>query len=339
MHSFLAQVVRNPGQVIKRYLTRLLCCACILLLPLSLGLSQAQARPRSFLTIDNIGDVNFGTWVNAGLFSSATDFCIESWSRGSAVDYKIRVISFENPGSLYLYRSGDASATGNQRIAVDFIHSDLIGSGGQETLLASQYDQIDNEGQRNNCDTGGNNARLRIELSAQALNAAAAGNYSGSFSLEADNGSTDSVTFDVSVEVQGSPEVRISDLDDLDFGLYGAGRTGNLQASERFCVYSSESSYRLSVSSSNQDGGGNFYLTSGGTDDAIPMDVLFADRGTGAGTEPVGNQSLSGVGNNTADDCGGGNNATLTFTVQESDLRASSSGVYSDSVVLLVQPE
>ncbi len=320
--------------------------AFVLLALLSLGAEPLHAR--GFLTMDDVPDVNFGTWVDSGSFSSEMNLCISSanasswlpWRAARILDYRARVTSLQDAGNLFLYLNGDASAKGNQRIAIRFTHSDLRGPGGTESLEANRFDRIANTGQFLYCLFGGDNARLGVELASQDLGAAQSGDYWGSFRFEADNRfGNDSDIFSVRVTVQGRSEVRISGLDDLDLGRYGGGNFGDITVSERFCVYSNNGDYRLSISSPNQDGAGNFFLYSDATGDSIPMSVHFADSGTGSGNTRITTNSAVGVGDSSRVDCGGSNNATVTLSLREDDIRASSSGFYSDSLLLLVEPE
>ena len=337
----------EAGQGRRQFLTRLVLFTCAVLLPLLITMSRVEAA--SYINIDGASNVNFGTWVNSGSYSSSQNLCIASanttswipWRGSQMRDYRIKINSLDSASGLYLYKDGNSAAGGNQRIAVTFRHRDLIGSGGTEELFANQFDQFENSGQFFYCVFfGGDNARLEVELPASQLNAAVSGSYSGRFQLLADNGgATDTQSFEVSVQVEGGSDVRISGLDDIDLGRYGGASTGDISATESFCVYSSNSAYRLSVSSLNQNGSGDFYLASSQTDDIIPMDLRFADSASAVTGTPVGNQSLSGMGDASAEDCGGRDNASLNFRIMEEDLRASSSGAYSNTVILLVEPE
>jgi hypothetical protein len=71
----------------------------------------------------------------------------------------------------------------------------------------------------------------------------------------------------------------------------------------------------------------------------IPYNLLFIDSGSGPGATSVSNTSLSGFGDSADPFCNGLNNATLSVTIQESDLQSASSGSYTDSLVILVSPQ
>lgn len=300
------------------------------------------------MDLEEIGDIDFGIWSDSGSYVLDRSMCIASantsswfpWRNARRRDYILKITSLMNAGSHYLYRDGNAGATGNERIAIEFTHRDLLGSGSQETLLPDQFDQIENEGQFRFCFFGGLNARLTIRLSEDQLEGAANGEYSGDFRLFASNDDAeDSTTFSVSVIVQGGTEVRISRLDDLNLGSYGAGRTGDLVASEHFCVFSGSGDYDITITSLNQNTYGSFALADPFNGDTIPITITFNDAGTGVAFDIVDSSPMNGIGNSVSQDCGGVDNATLTVTAQEQDIRNASSGNYSDSLTLLVQPE
>lgn len=332
--------------VAQRRVTELFVAACFLILLSLSSLSSVQAQ--DFIEVEDIGDIDFGIWSDSGSYAIDRSMCIASantsfwlpWRNAKRLDYNLKVISLVDTGSHYLYRDGNPSATGNERISVEFIHRDLLGSGGQETLLPDQFDQIDNEGQFRYCFFNGLNARLTIRLPEAQLARSANGEYSGNFHLVASNDdSVDSTFFSVSVTVQGGSEVRISRLDDLNLGSYGAGTTGDLVASEHFCIYSSSGDYNVTITSVNHDINGSFALADPLNADSIPITVMFNDIGTGVAFDIVDSTPMSGTGNSVSEDCGGVDNATLTISAQEQDIRNASSGNYSESLTLLVQPE
>lgn len=337
-HKFCRAALRSA--------TKLFVTACFLILLSLSGICSVQAQ--DFIEVEDIGDIDFGIWSDSGSYVIDKSMCIASantsfwfpWRNAKRQDYNLKVTSLADTGSHYLYRDGNPSATGNERIAVEFIHRDLLGSGGQETLQADQFDQIDNEGQFRYCFFNGLNAQLTVRLPEAQLGSSVNGEYSGNFRLLASNDdSVDSITFSVSVIVQGGTEVRISRLDDLNLGSYGAGTTGDLVASEHFCIYSGSGDYNITITSANQGIDGLFALVDPLSGDSIPLSVAFNDMGTGVAFDIVDSTPMSGTGNSNSEDCGGVDNTTLTITAQEQDIRNVSSGNFSESLMLLVQPE
>ena len=95
-----------------------------------------------------------------------------------------------------------------------------------------------------------------------------------------------------------------------------------------FCVYrnSTSSDYLLSVSSTNQDAGGNFFVKNPGLTEAVPFTLQFVDSAILTGGTTVGTTPIAGVGNNTSLNCSGTDNAKLTVTVNQPDLEGAKIG-------------
>ena len=68
-------------------------------------------------------------------------------------------------------------------------------------------------------------------------------------------------------------------------------------------------------------------------------DLVGTKVGVGTATTPVGAAPLSGTGNTSSEDCGGSDNATLSFSIAEQAMSSAMSGFYSDTLVLVVEPE
>lgn len=308
-------------------------------------LNSTQVQAQGILRVDSISNTNFGVWANAGDLSASQSTCVmsvsttgSSWWGREELPYHVRVTSLDDSKKYFLYKNGDSGAKGNERIALDFIHTDLYGSGGTEELKPNKQDKTANASSVLGCFFGIKNSKLQIDIDSRELSGAANGFYTGNFEFEADNDfNVESVFFSVSVTIQGSSEVSISRLDDIDFGEYNG--PGALQATERFCVYSANGAYSISISSANQDAAGKFYLNSDDTGQKIPLDVRFADSANGSTGNEVGRGSMSGIGNSQSATCQDSDNASITLSMAEQDLAATKSGFYSDTLVLLVQPE
>lgn len=293
-----------------------------------------------------INDVIFGIWSNSGSWSATASNCIVSAPRkipkpgDVPLAYNAKVRNRLQNDGFYLYLNGDKNATGNERILVSITHRDLLSPPGSgETLVNDQYDFHSHPGQFNGCNSG-NNSELRIDISGSELATKVNGDYRGRFELGARNIDNDGKTnFDVRITIQRGTEVRISNLDPVNFGQHSG--VGNLAANERLCIYSNAASgsYRLSISASHQDAAGNFYLAENLTNELIPLAVRFSDSPTGTATTPMLNNYFSGIGNPTQENCGGSNNATLSVFMQEADLQAASTGNYSETLIILVEPE
>lgn len=325
--------------------------ACVVFMVLLLPVI-AQAKFADHLEVRTIPDANFGLWAQAGSVSTRVLSCISSASDDSPnprgffawqMPYQVKVTSQGGAPDFYLYLDGDTYNTGNRRIGISLSHRDVNDGGIFEILGHDTYDSHNHVGSFRNCVRDGDNSELRINIDANELNAKVSGFYTGTFRLTAIGGlwgsATDSDLFSVSITIQSKPEVMISALDDMGLGAHSG--LGDLYAEENFCIYSSSGagSYNMWVSSTNQDGGGNFYLANGGGLGQIPYQLDFADNASGPGTTRVGLNTLTGFGNSADPYCSGGNNATLSVFIREQDLQQAKSGAYTDILVILVEPQ
>jgi spore coat protein U-like protein len=326
-------------------------CLCVLVLLLFSSVGSV-AKPADHLGMANLKNVTLGTWTGVGSLGTTTNFCLSSADNdspkpppsASTMPYQVKMENVSGPGGdYYLYLNGDTSATGSSRIRISVYHRDLLEGGGEELLTYGVYDNHSHLGQFRNCQLNGNNSETRLSISASEMTGKVSGSYEGTFALTATGGSSGTATgmdtFRIAVTIQAGPEVQISSLNDLSLGSHAG--LGNIYAEENFCVYSTSTSgsYSLAVSSVNQDGSGNFYMDSIGGLGQIPYNLLFIDSGSGPGATSVSNTSLSGFGDSADPFCNGLNNATLSVTIQESDLQSASSGSYTDSLVILVSPQ
>ena len=337
---------RKFGVTSRSHKPRLAVALCAFVTGLLIGSVPLSASAKSFMDVGKLNNVDFGTWENSGSWSTTLMNCI-----GSATDrnpkagsltlpYNARVRNRDQNDGFYLYLDGNDNATGNERILISFAHRDLLSLPfGYETLANDQYDFHLHSGQYNKCPSG-DNSELRIDVNGSELASKVNGTYTGRFEFGARNIDNDDKTnFDVQITVARGTEVRISNLDPVNFGQHSG--VGNLAANERFCVYSNSASgsYRLSVSATSQDGSGNFFLEETSTAELIPMTVFISDSPVGTATFPMLNNYFSGIGDNDRDDCRGNDNATLSLFMNEADLQAASTGNYSETLIILVEPE
>lgn len=332
---------------------RLLNGACLGLLIASMFSSlQLIAAPADYINVGNLRNLNVGTWTGTGSLSRSRTFCIASaddngrtpGGGASTMPYQVRADDRSGPGvDFYLYLNDDTSATGNRRIRATVHHRDILDGNSWEQLTHGVYDSHAHNGQFRDCRANGSNAQVRADISAADMVGKVNGRYRGFFTLTGRGGSsgtaTDSDNFNIIVRIQASPMVQISRLDAIGLGTHSG--IGNIYSEENFCIYSTSTSgsYNLSVSSANQDGGGNFFLDGVGGIGQIPYDLHFIDSGTGPGTQKVGNGTLSGFGNSSSQDCNGVDNASVSVSIQETDLQRARSGSYRDTLVLLVSPQ
>lgn len=142
-------------------------------------------------------------------------------------------------------------------------------------------------------------------------------------------------TGDLDVRVDIADRVQISGLNDIDFGAYAGA--GDLDGSDAFCVYrNGTGSYNVTISSAGADGG-NFRLSNGTS--FIAYSVRFNDDADITGGSDVSSgDTLAGTGSATSVTCGGASNASLGVSIAANALQAAPSGIYTDTITLLVEP-
>ena len=317
-----------------------------------LALWGSYAFSQDHIEVKTISNFDFGTYIAAGSVFLENTHCISSadtqnpqGKNGTQYPYKISVTGAGGTSEYFLHLNGNTSETGNRRLAIGIYHSDVFGgSAGYHQLSNAIYETANHLGQYRNCVINGNNSKIKIEISSQDLSGIASGTYFGSFSINALGGFSgtavdNSISFSVSITVQSSSEVQISSLDSFDLGSYSGG--GNISTIETFCIYSSaiNGAYNISITSSNQDASGNFNLKNNVTSEQINYVLRFIDNGFGTPDQLVSLAPLSGSGNTSSTNCNGQDNAQLSVSISENNLAAASSGIYSDTLTLLVQPE
>lgn len=142
------------------------------------------------------------------------------------------------------------------------------------------------------------------------------------------DGNASSGNSDVSIVKQVS--VQISYVDDLDLGTH-AQLSSDQQATDDVCVFASNITYFVTVSSAN----GAFQMV--GTDPANTLDYsvswgaipLTYDTQIGAAQTGDANDAT----------CGGTQNASYTVTVAQADFNAATYDTYSDTLTVSIVPE
>jgi len=325
------------------------CSAAYAFLVLCLLLGTT-ANAADYHNIGNVPGQNFGTWADAGTVSMTYIGCVASANtknktphhHGINYPYILSVESLDGGGDFYLYLDNDSSNTGDDRILMNIYHRDILDATSYEQFIENSFESQSHLGQFKQCVLYGDNSEFKFEITGAELASKNSGTFQGNFKLHGLGGSSFNKhkhdNFNVSITVDSTqPQVRITGMDDIDFGQFSGA--GSLQINERFCVYASDGNYNISVSSSSQDGSGNFYLPKAAGGVSIPISLYFIDSGSGSGNTQVFNAAISGVGDASSETCSGTNNATLTFSMDEQSLRNASSGNYLETFTLLIQPE
>jgi len=321
-------------------------------LTLTLSAFEASAIETSFMNVGNITNQNLGTWaIGDGTQTLSLVHCAASSNYNNGFNdpppvrvppavhapYEFKILDRAGPAGYFLYLDNDDANTGNARIAVQFEHRDIKDTTAFETLADNVYDSHSHDGQFKKCKNG-DNSEVQVTILNADLEKAKAGSYRGRFRMVGRGGSpglvNESDNFRIDIDI--APAVRISSLDNIAFGTWSG--TGGLSAEETFCVYNntSTSAYEVTITSPNQDGSSNFFVTDGGVK-SVGYQLQFKDDVLPGGGSTVGALAIGGVGDNNDLDCGG-DNAKLTVNFLEADLSASSSAVYTDTVTLVVSP-
>lgn len=153
--------------------------------------------------------------------------------------------------------------------------------------------------------------------------------------VDGDLGTTS--TGEINIDLEVTDSVEISALNDIDFGTYGGGDTGGINAGEAFCVYvNGGDDYTITPTSSS----GSFVLTGSSFSDEIEYAVKLVGAATGADV-------ASAVSYNSASatfqgsfyrDCNAADNAALDVSIAEQEIREATTDTYSDTLILLVNP-
>lgn len=316
--------------------------------------SAAQAGQANFVRMEQIGNQDFGLWaVGDGDQVNVRLRCASSSNYNNAfndpppplvpapahLNYDYRVEDRAASAGYYLYLDDDPTQTGNGRIPVRFEHREVIYPTGWEQLSDAVWDTHGHPGGFKNC-LSGDNSELRVTLLEADLQLARAGVYRGRFRAWIRGGTSGTKTrrrsFNVDIEI--AEAVRVSSLTNVDFGTYSG--TGDVSEVREFCVYSNNAgaAYNVTLSSPQQNAGA-FFVENPGATASIGYTLWFKDDVTPGKGTAVGLGAISGVGDNSAHDCGGGTNAKLTVDLLETSMQVAATDDYSDTVTLLVAPE
>lgn len=331
---------------------RLICIFSIILICL-----PANARLRDFVNIESYTGISLGTW-SAGdgnqLWSNLNCVASSNYTNAYSVPspnnavsppavhelYRFRISDTAAQPGYFMYLDDDPTNRGNAMIPVSFEHRDSQVGTGFELLADGIYDSHAHTGQFKRCNPSNDNSEVQMSILETDLASARAGAYRGRFVAQALGGSsgTMSDTRNLIMSIAVAEIVRVSELNNVALGSWSG--SGDMAASETFCVYSNNDSagYTIGMSSPNKLGDA-FRLANGDTSEFVDYTLEFNDSvGGGAGT-PVASTTIPGIGNNSAADCSdSGDNATISVTVPQANLAAATPDSYADTVTLLVAP-
>jgi len=131
-------------------------------------------------------------------------------------------------------------------------------------------------------------------------------------------------------------DVKISDLQDFDFGLYPGN--GRLQDDKNVCANVIPSG-QYQIVMFGDGAGGSFEISNG--IDSIPYRVFYNDRPrTGGGSRMQEGQPLtSQSGASDQLNCSDGLSANIRIRIQSQDLQAANPGRYRGTLTMTISPE
>lgn len=159
--------------------------------------------------------------------------------------------------------------------------------------------------------------------------------------LAATDGTLDTTstgTSEVSLVVNDS--VLITGLNDVNFPAYGAANTGAINQGDAFCVYrNGGDGYSITPSNPN---GTEFEITSVATGDSIQYTLALDESDdasfASASTYNTAQNFTSGSVFVNCSDEGDGTNTAFDIRITEQELRDTTSGTYTGTLQLLVEP-
>lgn len=153
----------------------------------------------------------------------------------------------------------------------------------------------------------------------------------GQAALQGTLGGSSSGESDISV-TKGSL-VMISGIADLNLGTMTTAGS-DLSAYDDICVFSSTSSYSVTVTSANA----SFELSDGATG-SIPYALTWTDDTGTPTTISYGDTLDSQTGDQANNNCDSGTNASFSISVTSIDFNSATPGTYTDKLTLFIAPE
>jgi len=142
-------------------------------------------------------------------------------------------------------------------------------------------------------------------------------------------------TGDLTITLDIANLVRVSNLNDINLGIYAGGGAG-LAGADTFCVYrNGAGNYNINMTG---DGTASaFTLANGANTVAYSVDFVNGATTTGMAT---GTALAGQTGANTVSDtCGGADNVSVNVAVSNAALASAPAGNYSGVLTMVVAPE
>jgi len=279
---------------------------------------QAQAA----ISLQDSITIDLGTWSGSGdIDIDSNDFCVLSEDEDSAEDYRVRITN--NPFVL----SGSIDT-----LPITIVYEDTQ-INGSETLTAASFTTINKTGLVD-CATI-TNGKFRLVITEADLQAATAGTYSTTLSVEFDQvNASGNVTSTFTAAVAIPSLVRISGINDIDLGTWDG--VNDISADTPVCIYKNAAgAYSTTLIGNGADNA--FTLTDGSK--TIPYFVRYTD-GNGLTKNAPKGIILTGFGGSSQSlTCNNGTNGKLDITIPNTILTTFTAGTYTGVLTMLVAPE
>ena len=285
-------------------------------------------------------NIDFNNWTGSGNATINVDFCVTSvlgntQQSTTTAPYEIKLRTRGGNASASIPFQLEPSSGAGQAIPLTVTYSDLIANS-SEQLGINIYTAQDKTGAIIQCPSG-LNARLRFVINQADLASSAAGSYRSLLRITARGGDsgTERAVRNISLNIDIDDIVQLQGLDDLLLGNYSG--TGDVSASEDFCIYRNGSD-RYQVTARGSGDGGAFTLLN--NDNEIPYSLEWDD--SSVVTPMLANSNLTQRQNaslNTNDCESGTSNARINIDLRQTDLAASPAGNYRGILTLIIAPE
>ena len=284
-------------------------------------------------------NLRFNNWSGSGDRTVDLNFCAVSVNGGvrrsvTPVPYQIRVRT-TGRGRANTPLQLEASSGSGDILPLRVSYTDLT-SNSTEQLQANIYTAQNKQGEINNCPAGAN-ARLRFSINQADLASVAAGTYQTRVRvlIRGGNNGTQVARRNIRLTIILDDIVSIQGLNDILLGSYSG--SGDLSATEAFCI-ARNGSGTYQVTASGNGPGGSFALLN--NSNTLPFTARWDDGSSIS--DLIANSSLTTRQNayTSANQCGTTTpNANLLITIAETDLANSPSGNYRGTLTLIIAPE
>lgn len=128
--------------------------------------------------------------------------------------------------------------------------------------------------------------------------------------------------------------VQITSVGNFGFGAWSG--SGDLHSTDQVCIYRSSGGSNYRITATGSGAASSFRVANGGAN--IAYEVRWQPLPAGSLTSLTAGSPTGFSGASGSINCGGSTNALLDITITETALSAASSGSYSGTLTLLLEP-